>query len=191
MPENSLTVTDNRTGEVYQIHIEHGTIRALDLRQVKTNKDEFGLMSYDPGYTNTASTKSTITYIDGDNGILRYRGYPIEQLAENSSFLEVCDLILFGELPSRKELSTWENEISEHTFLHERLTTLMRAFPPDAHPTGMFTSTVGALSTFYPDAQDVDGPRGASATDQALDSEGPQHCRVLVPPPAQSLICIS
>jgi citrate synthase len=158
MPKNSLTVTDNRTGKVYQIPVEDDTIRALDLRQIKMDEDDFGLMSYDPGYTNTASTKSTITYIDGDKGILRYRGYPIEQLAEKSNFLEVAYLILFGELPSRKELSTWTSEIGKHTFVHEQFKALMQAFPPDAHPTGMFMSTVGALSTFYLDAREVGDP---------------------------------
>jgi citrate synthase len=117
MPENTLTVTDNRTGKSYELPVEHGTIRAMDLRQIKTEEDDFGLMSYDPAFTNTASTRSTITFLDGEKGILRYRGYPIEQLAESSGFLEVAYLILHGELPDRPQLQTWVEEITLHTFL--------------------------------------------------------------------------
>ena len=155
MPENTLTVTDNRTGKTYELPVEHGTIRAMDLRQIKTEEDDFGLMSYDPAFTNTASTRSTITFLDGEKGILRYRGYPIEQLAESSSFLEVAYLILQGELPDRPRLETWVEEITLHTFLHENIKTLMEAFRYDAHPMGMFISTVAALSTFYPEAPDI------------------------------------
>jgi citrate synthase len=155
MPENTLTVTDNRTGKTYELPVEHGTIRAMDLRQIKTEEDDFGLMSYDPAFTNTASTRSTITFLDGEKGILRYRGYPIEQLAESSGFLEVAYLILQGELPDRPQLQTWVEEITLHTFLHENIKTLMEAFRYDAHPMGMFISTVAALSTFYPEAPDI------------------------------------
>jgi citrate synthase len=155
MPENTLTVTDNRTGKTYELPVEHGTIRAMDLRQIKTEEDDFGLMSYDPAFTNTASTRSTITFLDGEKGILRYRGYPIEQLAESSGFLEVAYLILHGELPDRPQLQTWVEEITLHTFLHENIKTLMEAFRYDAHPMGMFISTVAALSTFYPEAPDI------------------------------------
>jgi citrate synthase len=155
MPENTLTVTDNRTGKSYELPVEHGTIRAMDLRQIKTEEDDFGLMSYDPAFTNTASTRSTITFLDGEKGILRYRGYPIEQLAESSGFLEVAYLILHGELPDRPQLQTWVEEITLHTFLHENIKTLMEAFRYDAHPMGMFISTVAALSTFYPEAPDI------------------------------------
>jgi len=155
MPQNTLTITDNRTGKNYELPIEHGTIRAMDLRQIQVDDDDFGLMSYDPAFSNTASTRSTITFVDGDKGILRYRGYPIEQLAESSSFLEVAYLILQGELPSRTELEAWSEEIIHHTFLHENIKTLMEAFRYDAHPMGMFISTVAALSTFYPEAPDI------------------------------------
>jgi citrate synthase len=156
MPSNTLTITDNRTGKSYEVPIENDTIRSMDLRQIKVNPDDFGMMGYDPAFTNTASTKSAITYIDGAKGILRYRGYPIEQLAEQSSFLEVAHLILFGELPGAVELESWVHDITYHTFLHENIKDLMQAFRYDAHPMGMFISTVAALSTFYPEAHNVD-----------------------------------
>ena len=156
MAKETLTVTDNRTGETYELPITHDTINAMDLRQIKVEPDDFGMMSYDPAFKNTASTKSTITYIDGDKGILRYRGYPIDQLAENCNFLEVAYLIMFGELPTQDEYDWWEYEILHHTFLHENIKTLMQAFRHDAHPMGMFISTVAALSTFYPEASQVD-----------------------------------
>src|SRR5438034_2893796 len=155
MSEQSLTTTDNRTGKSYTFPIENGTVRAMDLRQVKTDSDDFGLMTYDPALMNTASTKSAITFIDGDKGILEYRGYPIEQLAETCSFLQVAYLILFGELPSEKQLAAWTYDITHHTFVHENIKTLMQAFRYDAHPMGMFISTVAALSTFYPEANEV------------------------------------
>jgi len=158
MSNDTLTVTDNRTGKSYEIPITDGTIRATDLRQIKTSPDDFGLMSYDPAFMNTASTKSAITYIDGDKGILRYRGYPIEHLAEKSTYLETAYLILFGELPNTSQLESWTYNITHHTFLHENIKTLMEAFRYDAHPMGMFISTVAALSTFYPEAYRVDDP---------------------------------
>jgi citrate synthase len=156
MPEETLTITDNRTGKAYEVPIENGTIRAMDLRQIKITEDEFGLMSYDPAYKNTASTKSAITFVDGEQGILEHRGYPIEQLAEQSSYLEVAYLILNGELPKVQELEQWVHDITYHTFLHENIKTLMQAFRHSAHPMGMFVSTVAALSTFYPEAREVD-----------------------------------
>ncbi|HKZ84682.1 MAG TPA: citrate synthase [Anaerolineae bacterium] len=158
MSNDTLTVTDNRTGQSYEIPITDGAIRATDLRQIKTSSDDFGLMSYDPAFMNTASTKSAITYIDGDQGILRYRGYPIEQLAEKSTYLESAYLILFGELPNARQIEAWTYNITHHTFLHENIKTLMEAFRYDAHPMGMFISTVAALSTFYPEAYRVDDP---------------------------------
>ncbi len=158
MANDTLTITDNRTGESYEIPIEHGTIRAMNLRDIKVDDDDFGLMSYDPAYKNTASTKSTITFIDGDKGILRYRGYPIEQLAEQSNFLEVAYLIIFGELPTEDAYRQWVHDITYHTFLHENLKGLMHAFRHDANPMGMFISSVAALSTFYPEAGAVDDP---------------------------------
>src|SRR6266550_2578536 len=155
MSEQSLTITDDRTGKSYTLPIENGTVRAMDLRQIKTDADDFGLMTYDPALMNTASTRSAITFIDGDKGILEYRGYPIEQLAETCSFLQVAYLILFGELPSEKQLAAWTYDITHHTFVHENIKTLMQAFRYDAHPMGMFISTVAALSTFYPEANEV------------------------------------
>jgi citrate synthase len=158
MAEDSLSITDQRTGQTYDLPVEQGTIRAMDLRQMKMDADDFGMMSYDPAYKNTASTQSTITYIDGDKGILRYRGYPIEQLAEKSSFLEVAYLLLFGELPASDELDPWVHEITHHTMLHENLKSLIQAFRYDAHPMGMFITSLAALSTFYPNARNVDDP---------------------------------
>ena len=155
MSEQSLTITDDRTGKSYKLPIENGTVRAMDLRQIKTDADDFGLMTYDPALMNTASTKSAITFIDGDKGILEYRGYPVEQLAERSNFLEVAYLILFGEVPNEEQLAAWTYDITHHTFVHENIKTLMQAFRYDAHPMGMFISTVAALSTFYPDANNV------------------------------------
>ena len=155
MSEQSLTIRDDRTGKSYTLPIENGTVRAMDLRQIKTDSDDFGLMTYDPALMNTASTKSAITFIDGDKGILEYRGYPVEQLAERSNFLEVAYLILFGELPNEEQLAAWTYDITHHTFVHENIKTLMQAFRYDAHPMGMFISTVAALSTFYPDANKV------------------------------------
>jgi citrate synthase len=155
MSEQTLTTTDNRTGKSYTLPIENGTVRAMDLRQIKTDTDDFGLMTYDPALMNTASTKSAITFIDGDKGILEYRGYAVEQLAERSNFLEVAYLILFGEPPNNEQLAAWTYDITHHTFVHENIKTLMQAFRYDAHPMGMFISTVAALSTFYPDANKV------------------------------------
>jgi citrate synthase len=155
MSKESLSIVDNRTGKSYEIPIEHGTIRALDLRQMKTGPDDFGLMTYDPAFTNTASCRSRITYIDGDHGILNYRGYPIEQLAEKSNYLETAYLILHGELPSHSEYDSWVDNVTHHSMVHENVKDLMVGFRYDAHPMGMLASTVAALSTFYPDAKDV------------------------------------
>src|SRR5918996_3581382 len=150
---DTLTITDNRTGRTYQVPIQDGTIKATDLRQIKVTADEFGLMTYDPAFMNTAACRSRITYIDGDRGILQYRGYPIEQLAERSTYLETAYLILFGELPTEAQLKQWTREITFHTMLHENIKKLMEGFQYDAHPMGVFLSTVGAFSTFYPDAK--------------------------------------
>jgi citrate synthase len=155
---DTLSITDNRTGKQYELPVTDGTIRALDLRQIKTGGDDFGLMAYDPAFTNTASTRSAITFIDGEKGILQYRGYPIEQLAERSTYLEVAYLILFGDLPNRSQYEEWTYEITHHTFVHENIKELMQAFRYDAHPMGMFISTVAALSTFYPEAREIDDP---------------------------------
>jgi citrate synthase len=153
--QNTLTITDNRTGKQYEIPIQDNTIKAIDLRQIKTDAEDFGLMTYDPAFTNTASCKSKITLIDGDKGILRYRGYPIEQLAEHSTYLEVAYLILHGELPTKAELQDWRWNITHHTFIHENIKKCIDGYHYDAHPMGMFIGTVGALSTFYPDAKNI------------------------------------
>lgn len=155
MPEETLTITDNRTNTTYTVPLHHGAVRAMDLRQIKTGPDDFGVMSYDPGFMNTASCQSAITFIDGDKGVLRYRGYPIEVLAEKCTFLEVAYLILFGELPTEPELKEWTDKITHHTMLHENTKEFMRGFHHDAHPMGMFISTIAALSTFYPDARNI------------------------------------
>jgi citrate synthase len=152
---DTLTITDNRTGKQYELPIHEGAIKAMDLRQIRTGPDDFGLMTYDPAFQNTAACRSKITYIDGDKGILLYRGYPIEQLAEGSTFLETAYLILFGELPKAKELEEWTQKITLHTMLHENIKKFMEGFQYDAHPMGIFLSTVGALSTIYPDAKKI------------------------------------
>jgi citrate synthase len=152
---DTLTVTDSRTGKTYTLPITDGTIRAADLRQIKVQETDFGMMSYDPGFLNTASTRSAITDIDGDVGILRYRGYPIEQLAEHATYLETAYLLLNGELPSCTQLEEWEQSIQRHTVVHENVKQFMEGFRYDAHPMGMFISTVAALSTYYPEAKAV------------------------------------
>jgi citrate synthase len=154
MPD-TLTVIDNRTGKKYELPIHDGTVRANDLRQIKVVPDDFGLMTYDPAFMSTANCRSAITFIDGDKGVLLYRGYPIEQLAEESDFLETAYLILFGELPTESQLQAWIREITLHTMLHENIKKFMEGFQYDAHPMGIFLSTVGALSTFYPDAKQI------------------------------------
>ncbi|HWH04297.1 MAG TPA: citrate synthase [Gemmatimonadales bacterium] len=156
MPTNSLTVTDNRTGKSYELPIQDGMVRAADLRQIRTGPEDFGIMSYDPAYMNTAECRSAITYIDGDKGILRYRGYPIDQLAEKSTFLETSYLLLHGELPKKAELDSWVHNVTHHTIIHENIKKFIDGFHHDAHPMGVFVSTVAALSTFYPEAKHID-----------------------------------
>ena len=155
MSRETLSITDNRTGKQYELPIKNGTIRALDLRQIKTDGSDFGLMSYDPAFNNTALCHSRVTFIDGDAGILRYRGYPIEELAEKSSYLETAYLILRGELPTRAQLEEWSYHITHHTFIHESIKKFLDGFHYDAHPMGMMISTMAALSTFYPDAKEI------------------------------------
>jgi citrate synthase len=155
---DSLSVTDNRTGKSYQLPISEGTIKATDLRQIKTGADDFGLMTYDPAFMNTAACRSAITYIDGDKGILRYRGYPIEQLAEQASFLEVAYLLAEGELPNRAQLDKWTHDITYHTYVHTNVIKFLEGFRYDAHPMGMLLGAIGALSTFYPDAKHIEDP---------------------------------
>jgi citrate synthase len=152
---DSLSVTDRRTGRQYDVPVNDGTIRAMDLRKIKLDDDDFGLMSYDPAYTNTAECRSSITFVDGDQGILQYRGIPIEQLCEKSTYLEVAYLLSKGRLPTASELTAWVDEITHHTYVHENLKTFMEGFRYDAHPMGMLLASVGALSTFYPSAKDT------------------------------------
>jgi len=154
-PTETLTVTDNRTGRTYEIPITDETIRAMDLRQIRVHDDDFGMMAYDPAFTNTASCRSAITYIDGDAGILQHRGYSIEQLCEESTYLEVAFLLIYGHLPTQAELDEWIHLITIHTFVHENVKDFMHGFRYDAHPMGMLVASVGALSTFYPDANQI------------------------------------
>jgi citrate synthase len=155
VPKDTLSVVDNRTGQRYELPVQEGAIRAVDLRQIKQSADDVGLMTYDPGFLNTAACRSAISYIDGDKGILRYRGYPIEQLAQHSTFLETAYLLLNGELPSAAELDLWVFNVTHHTIIHENIKKFIDGFHHDAHPMGMFVSTVAALSTFYPDAKHI------------------------------------
>ncbi len=153
---DSLTVTDNRTGETYEVEVNDGTVRAMDFRQMKVSEDDFGLMTYDPAFTNTASCRSSITYIDGEAGVLEHRGYPIEQLCEQSTFLEVAYLLVHGELPGKDALDYWTYAVTHHTYVHENIKKSMEGFRYDAHPMAMLLSTVGALSSFYPAAKDLE-----------------------------------
>ncbi|HEX6090512.1 MAG TPA: citrate synthase [Gemmatimonadales bacterium] len=159
MPKDTLTITDNRTGSSYEVPVSDGTIKAMDLRQIKVSDDDFGLMTYDPAFMNTAACRSAITYIDGDRGILRYRGYPIEELAEQASFLEVAYLLSEGELPTAPQLEKWTRDIKYHTYVHTNIIKFLEGFRYDAHPMGMLLGVIGALSTFYPDAKDVHDPQ--------------------------------
>src|SRR5215204_715667 len=152
---DTLTITDNRTGKQYEVPISDGAIRSTDLRQIKTAQEDAGLVTYDPAFMNTAACRRRITYIDGDTGILEYRGYPIEQLAEQSTYLETAYLIIFGQLPTEAQLKEWVLQITHHTMLHENIKKLMEGFQYDAHPMGVFISTVAAFSTFYPDAKKI------------------------------------
>jgi citrate synthase len=169
----TLTITDNRTGKTYELPIQDGTIRAMDLRKIKTSSDDFGLMTYDPAFMNTANCRSAITFIDGEKGVLLYRGYPIEQLAEDSDFLETAYLILFGELPNAQQYQTWVRDITYHTMLHENIKKFMEGFRYDAHPMGIFLSTVGALSTLNPDAKAIFDPASRRRQTQRLIAKVP------------------
>jgi citrate synthase len=170
---DTLTITDNRTGKSYEIPIADGTIRATDLRQIRTSEDDFGLMSYDPAFMNTASCRSAITFIDGDKGILEYRGYPIEQLCEHSSFLEVAYLLVHGELPNEQQFQEWSYQITHHTFVHENIKKFIEGYRYDAHPMGMLLGAVGALSTFYPDAKKIHDPRSREIQTHRLIAKMP------------------
>jgi citrate synthase len=173
MGNETLSITDNRTGKTYEVPISDGTIRAMDLRQIRTSGDDFGLMTYDPAFTNTASCRSAITFIDGDKGILEYRGYPIDQLAERSTFLEVSYLILHGELPTPSQLQAFVHNITMHTITHENIKKFVDGFHYDAHPMGIMVSTVGALSTFYPDAKKIFDPDSRQAQTSRLIAKMP------------------
>ncbi|HEX7192567.1 MAG TPA: citrate/2-methylcitrate synthase, partial [Thermoanaerobaculia bacterium] len=154
----TLTITDNRTRKTYELPIADGTIKALDLRKIKASDEDFGLMTYDPAFMNTASCRSSITFIDGDKGILEYRGYPIEQLAEKSTYLETAFLLLYGHLPSKDELSAWEHDVTYHTILNEKMKEVLNAFRYDAHPMGKLIASVATLGTFYPEAKNIFDP---------------------------------
>ena len=158
MASNTLSITDNRTGKSYEVPITDETIKAIDLRPIKVADDDFGLMTYDPAFMNTAACRSAITYIDGDKGILRYRGYPIEQLADKASFLEVAYLLSAGELPTKEQLDKWTGDIRFHTYVHTNIIKFLEGYRYDAHPMGMLLGIVGGLSTFYPDAKDIEDP---------------------------------
>jgi len=158
MAKDTLTITDNRTGKQYEIPIEHNAIRTADLHQIKVSEDDFGMMAYDPAYLNTASCRSAITFIDGDKGILRYRGYPIEQLAEKASFLEVAYLLFEGELPTKAQLERWESDVRSHTYVHTNILKFLEGYRYDAHPMGVLLGATAALSTFYPDAKHIEDP---------------------------------
>ena len=158
MKKNSITVTDNRSGQTYEIDVKDDSIRALDLRQIKVHSSDFGMMSYDPAFMNTAACASSITFIDGEKSILRYRGYPIEELAEKSTFLECAYLLIYGELPTAGELEHWTNRIMRHTYIHENLVQIIESFRYDAHPMGILISSVAAMSTFHPEARQVHDP---------------------------------
>src|ERR687890_2728074 len=158
VPKDTVTITDNRTGQTYELPITDGTIRATDLRQIKVADDDFGMMTYDPAFMNTASCRSAITFIDGDRGILRYRGYPIEQLAEKASFLEVAWLLRNGELPNQQQYEQWVHDITFHTYVHENIKRFLEGFRYDAHPMSMLCSSVAALSSFYPEAKNIKDP---------------------------------
>ncbi len=163
----SLTVRDNRTGSEYEVPITDGTVKAADLGKIRVSEEEPGLAVYDPGFVNTASCRSAVTFIDGEKGILEYRGYPIEQLAEKSNFLEVAYLLINGELPTKEQYDNWEHEITYHTFVHENVKSFMHGFRYDAHPMGMLMASVGALSTFYPDARNITDPRTGTCRSSA------------------------
>jgi citrate synthase len=171
--KDTLTITDNRTGRSYEVPVAEGTIKAVDLRQIKVSDDDFGLMTYDPAFMNTAACRSSITYIDGDRGILRYRGYPIEQLAEQATFLEVAYLLMRGTLPSKAELDRWTEEVKYHTYVHTNVTKFLEGFRYDAHPMGMLLGAVGALSTFYPDAKNIHDPANRHLQQVRLLSKTP------------------
>jgi citrate synthase len=173
MAKDTLSIVDNRTGKTYEIPVTDGAIRALDLRQIRTSPEDFGLMTYDPAFTNTAACRSKITFIDGDRGILNYRGYPIEELAEKSTYLEVAYLILHGELPRAAQLESWIHNIKSHTLIHENIKKLIDGFRHDAHPMGMLLSIVGALSTFYPDAKNIHDAQSRRAQAHRLIAKMP------------------
>jgi len=173
MEKETISIVDNRTGKSCDVPLFKGTLRAMDLRQFKTHVDDFGMMTYDPAFMNTASCQSAVTFIDGDKGILRYRGYPIEQLAEHCTFLEVAYLILFGELPTASQLAEWTNKITHHTMLIETTKKFLEGFRYDAHPMGMFVSSVAALSTIYPEARNVRDPEVRALQTQRLIGKVP------------------
>ncbi len=191
MSKDTLTITDNRTDKTYESPVELGTIRAMDLRKIKTGPDDFGLMTYDPAFTNTVSCKSAITFIDGDKGILRYRGYDIETLAEHCTYLQVAYLLLFGELPTPQQDKDWTWEITHHTMLHESTKHFIDGFRYDAHPMGILVSTLAALSTVYPEAKDIHDPENRQKQIVRLIGKDGDPGGVFLSPPPRASICIS
>ena len=187
----TLSVTDNRTGENYDVPIEDGTVKAMDFRQIKVSEDDFGLMTYDPAFTNTASVRSSVCYIDGEAGVLEYRGYPIEELCERSSYLEVAYLLIYGELPTQEQLDEWIFEITHHTFVHENIKKFVEGFRYDAHPMGMLLATVGALSTFYPDASNIDDEMERHMAARPADRQDADARRVRVPAQPRAAVRVS
>ena len=179
---DTLTITDNRTGKTYEVPIEDGTIRAMALREIKVAEDDFGLMAYDPAFMNTASCRTAITFIDGDKGILEYRGYPIEQLAEKSTYLEVAYLLLNGELPTQAQLDEWVHEVTIHTYVHENIKNFMDGFRYDAHPMGMLLASVGGALDLLPGRQEHQGPGDPPHPDDPADREDADARGVLLPP---------
>ncbi len=188
---DTLTIIDNRTGRQYEIPVADDTIRPIDLRQIKVHESDFGMMSYDPAFANTASCASKITYIDGDKGILRYRGYSIEELAEKSTYPETAYLILHGELPTSSQLKEWNYHITHHTFIHESIKKFLDGFHYDAHPMGMLISTIAALSTFYPDAKDIFNPESRRKQTYRLIGKMPTRRRVRLPSLPGDAVCVS
>ena len=187
----TLSVTDNRTGRTYEIPIVDGAIRSLDLRQIRTSDEDFGLLAYDPAFMNTASCRSAITFLDGDAGVLEYRGYPIEQLAEHSTYLEVAYLLVHGELPTQQQLDEWRHLVTIHTFVHENVKSFMQGFRHDAHPMGMLLGAVGALSTFYPDADPDPRRREPRDPDDPPDREDADARGLLLPPQRRPALRLS
>ena len=188
---DSLTVTDNRTGETYEVEIADGTVKAMDFRQMKVSEDDFGLMTYDPAFTNTASCRSSITFIDGEAGVLEHRGYPIDQLCEKSTYLEVAYLLIYGELPTKDQLDTWIYQITHHTYVHENIKKFVEGFRYDAHPMGMLLATIGRALDLLPGGQEHRERHGAPHGGRALDRQGAHARRLRLPAQPRAALRLS